>query len=80
LINRFNETLFFAREQHACQQTGSKKLKKKNKNLQFKSGSIFMEKIPTDAAGAMKVSRKITTQHGLLIFHEFLTKDNTEPK
>jgi len=35
--------------------------------------------MPTDKAAAVKVSRKITTQHRPLIFHEIFTKDNTEP-
>jgi len=35
------------------------------------SRSQFLRKIlPTDKAGVVKVSRKITTQHGQLIFRE----------
>jgi len=56
-----------------------KKLNKTNKNPKFKSESIFTEKTPTDKSGAMKVSQKLTTQYGQLIFREIFTKDNTEP-
>jgi len=55
-----------------------RKLNKKSKNLQFKLKSIFTEN-NANKANAMKVSRKITTQHGQLIFHEIFTKDNTKP-
>jgi len=58
--------------------------RKLNKNRLIKilslSRSQFSRKItPTDKAGAVKVSGKITTQHHQLIFHEIFTKDNTEP-
>jgi len=44
------------------------------------SRSPFSRKVTlTDKAGAVKVSWKITTQHGQLIYREIFTKDNTEP-
>jgi len=71
------EDLFFAREQHVCQQIGEKKLNKRNKNQKCESE---LQKItPAGKAGAMKVLRKITTQHRQLILHEIFTKDNTQP-
>jgi len=43
------------------------------------SQSQFSQKIlPTDKAGVMKVSWKITTQHRQLIFHKIFKKDNTK--
>jgi len=42
LTNEFNETSFFAREQHVCQQISEKKTQRE-KNLQFKLKSIFTE-------------------------------------
>jgi len=51
-----------------------RKLNKGNKNLHFKSKSVFTENNPTDKANAVKVSSKITTQRVQLIFHEIVTK------
>jgi len=53
---------FCAREQHICQQIGENKT----------------QQMPTDKAGVVKVSRKITTQHRQLIIHEIFMKNNTE--
>jgi len=54
LSKKFNETFFSAREQHVCQQIG-----KKNSAKWTKIWSLSRDK-----ADIMKVSRKITTQHG----------------
>jgi len=43
LNNKFNETLFSAREQHVSQQTGDKKIHQNEQNPKFKSKSIFTE-------------------------------------
>jgi len=53
--------------------TSVKKLHQTNKNAKFKSKTIFTE-INANKAGAVKVSRKITTQHRQLIFHEIFKK------
>jgi len=66
-------------EQHFVNKLVKRKLKKRNKNLQFKSKSVSQKITPTDKAYAVKVSRKIATQYGQLIFCEIFTKDNTEP-
>jgi len=56
-----------------------RKLDRRNKNLQFKWKSVFMEIMPKDKANTVKVSLKITTQYCQVIFHEIFMKDNTEP-
>jgi len=45
LRKKFNETFFFAREQHVCQQTGEKKTEQNEQNPKFKSKSTFTENI-----------------------------------
>jgi len=68
------EHFFSPRQQHVCQQIGEQL--NKTKKISSLSGSQFSRKImPTDTAGAMKVSQKITTQHGQLIFRKIFTKD-----
>jgi len=56
-----------------------RKLKETDKNFMFKSKSIITENNANDEAGAVKVSGKITTQHGQLIFHKIFTESNIKP-
>jgi len=60
----------------------NKFVKKLNKTIKILSlsRSQFSRKITQkDKAGAVKVSRKITTHHGQAIFHEIFIENNTEP-
>jgi len=69
----------FAREQHVCQQIGEKKTQQGIKILTLCRSSFSRKITPTDKAGAAKVSRKITTQHRQLIFHEIFYEGNIKP-
>jgi len=71
---------FTACEQHVCQQIGEKNSTKRIKMPSLSRSQFSRKILPTDKAGAVNVSRKITTQHGQLIFRETFTKDrsNTE--
>jgi len=71
---------FFARERHVCQQIGEKNLAKGIKILSLSRSQFSRKRTPTDKAAAVKVLRKITTQHRQLIFHEIFTKDITPSK
>jgi len=68
---------FSAHEQHVCQQIGENSTKR-TKILSLSRTQFSRKILPTDKADAVKVSRKIATQHGQLILREIFTKDNTE--
>jgi len=79
LTNKFNEAFLSL---HVNSMYVNKLVKNSSKWIKVwsLSQSQFSWKItPTDKAGAVKGSQKITTHHGQHIFHEIFMKDNTEP-
>jgi len=74
MFTQFNRNLIYMHEFHIL----VKRKLNKTKNYSLSRSEFLRNITQTADKGAVKVTRKLTAQHGQLIFCEFFMEDNTE--